>query len=1313
MSFSEELQRRRLIARPYIEFAPEDNPSVSGYIGPGTNLYGFADDVAGVAPVKGTALTIGQFTRAVCNDRLPLETPQASISLVDKGNQWKRWANRNWVLPRRKMRVKIRLKNPDETYTDGELFQGLSKDITFEDGTVDFTLYDTFGEVFNESIPAEMVDLESWPFAHSNAVGKPYPIVYGKMDNSLEYVENFRGTLSEPSGAVVTDFAANVVSGAGESLSGVSYTYGIAPFDGVGDIIGQVTTVEVAVSGIHDEVVLTWNYSGPAASFRIWRTTNGFLQMTYTLDSTYIPVGTTTFTDSAPGYELPPTLPQQFIISYRQSAYYYISAVVGGLELTTGPVYIGLTPLNFDAIRYVTLNWDAVPGATSIIIRRGLQTYGWAVGIDHEWTIAGTATTFLDWLSDPTLGASTEPPFIDNTRPGALQCLYADTNLAGTSTFRYVACRGAAKLVRNVYVTKTPITERGTPKGSIERPNNVTVTIVGTLGTLNRRYRVTAVNEIGETTASNSVHANDCVDPMDGSNYVTLTWEAIEGALSYRVYRADPKTDFGFIVGTTDLTVDDTGFTPDLTQLVPEANTTGEHFENSEGPTREIPMRQTEGVDYSVSLVTVDGVLCTVLDFALDQGDHDVTADIWGIETAGDGTGDLIEGYFEQFHHFLCNFVFANYLTGAWFTSSPYVDSPSFTLAQSESEGRIATGYIGAGALVEPTTNQQAIYDWVAGTDVDLYYWEGLLKVSLPRDPDTIDRTVLTRMTMQDGILLDAPFRSVIDDTQVFNEIPWQAGPQYQGFRLSGRSLHPTSASRYGTRISPLMSYFWIRGLGTLVDVVEIKRVAWAKPKVYASYKAPIRTALKELAQPLLVTHPDGISDSETGWHDRLAKLIRADVDPASADVNVTVEDLESVETEDTSGAMFKYLRFTKASGTGTQTITGVGFEGKALLIWSTHQGSFGADTGAFQSFGIAASDYQACRFIRHPGGETNTTSAQAEQTDHIAYKVSATSGATPSLQATGVFTGFTDDGFTINWTVNDGVNDIFHAVVIGGDGVDAAVRSLKITGATNVVNDLGSGFTPDSFVVLGGAADEFGSGDYSLGAPFGSITSFGFSNGPETGDPTALNNVCAWTLGRGTGGAADSARGDHSDLISSVRIANFTGAGVFMNGRISAVADGGYTVTRVATGGGSQPRQHILALKGVRMAIRRLTAPSATGEQVIPLPFQTALLMAFTTGRSTNTNSDHLGLAMGAWQREDDIQGGTWIGGVDAASPSVYRRSSYDDIVIESRDRTTGAVEVQAGVVDASLTDLTLNFQAVAGNSEAVYVIAMAGVAS
>jgi len=69
-------------------------------------------------------------------------------------------------------------------------------------------------------------------------------------------------------------------------------------------------------------------------------------------------------------------------------------------------------------------------------------------------------------------------------------------------------------------------------------PTGLTATKVGKHegGTFEYSYRLTAFDHSGETLASESVTVTDCLETFDEENYVRLTWDAVPGAVGYRVY---------------------------------------------------------------------------------------------------------------------------------------------------------------------------------------------------------------------------------------------------------------------------------------------------------------------------------------------------------------------------------------------------------------------------------------------------------------------------------------------------------------------------------------------------------------------------------------------------------------------------------------------------------------------------------------------------------------------------------------------------------------------------------------------------------
>ncbi len=395
-----------------------------------------------------------------------------------------------------------------------------------------------------------------------------------------------------------------------------------------------------------------------------------------------------------------------------------------------------------------------------------------------------------------------------------------------------------------------------------------------------------------------------------------------------------------------------------------------------------------------------------------------------------------------------------------------------------------------------------------------------------------------------------------------------------------------------------------------------------------------------------------------------------------------------------------KYIQFTKATGTGVQTVSTVGFRGKAIFLWTTFQTALGGTTSALLSLGMSDGILQSCRFVNHPGAEATTTGAQDEQTDYFIRKVSATSGATPTVQVAGIFTGFTDDGFTINFTTNDGSAAICHAVILGGD-IEAQFSHVKMdcaAGESIDVTDIA--FRPSAYIVMGGAADEFGGGDYSVGAPYGSIHGFGFSN--------ASDNVSGWTLGI-SGGVADTYRGQMLSKVASVRAVTGSPALALMDARITANLDNGYTITRDVANAGTEPVQHVMCLKGVQFALGSFTAPLTAIDKVLTVPFEPDLIITQTMGIPSSENTSGMGLTIGSWQRADNESGGTYIGGVDAANPSSYRRGTFEDLIIEHRNPSTGTVTIAAAVDDTDDVSVTFGFTTVTGNADEILYMCLA----
>lgn len=111
----------------------------------------------------------------------------------------------------------------------------------------------------------------------------------------------------------------------------------------------------------------------------------------------------------------------------------------------------------------------------------------------------------------------------------------------------------------------------------LSTPTNLTVTATGTTGSTDYSYRVSALNDAGETLSTSAVSISNGNAELSATNYNALNWDDVSGATSYNVYGRE-ATGLGETYLTTvyESEYDDKGArTPSSTLFPPETNTTG------------------------------------------------------------------------------------------------------------------------------------------------------------------------------------------------------------------------------------------------------------------------------------------------------------------------------------------------------------------------------------------------------------------------------------------------------------------------------------------------------------------------------------------------------------------------------------------------------------------------------------------------------------------------------------------------------------------------------------------------------------------
>jgi hypothetical protein len=166
---------------------------------------------------------------------------------------------------------------------------------------------------------------------------------------------------------------------------------------------------------------------------------------------------------------------------------------------------------------------------------------------------------------------------------------------------------------------------------------------------------------------------------------------------------------------------------------------------------------------------------------------------------------------------------------------------------------------------------------------------------------------------------------------------------------------------------------------------------------------------------------------------------------------------------------------FTARSGAGSQSITGLGFQPKCLLLWATgsvgRAGASTRDAGIQLSLGVAAAfggtTRQQC--VRWSAIDAVTTAREIESissTQVLNALTVASNGASTAI-ATAALASFDSDGFTLTFAVATKALEVAY-LAIGGADITAQVSTfLTGTGAGARTHSAVFGFDPDVLITF------------------------------------------------------------------------------------------------------------------------------------------------------------------------------------------------------------------------------------------------------
>ena len=192
-------------------------------------------------------------------------------------------------------------------------------------------------------------------------------------------------------------------------------------------------------------------------------------------------------------------------------------------------------------------------------------------------------------------------------------------------------------------------------------------------------------------------------------------------------------------------------------------------------------------------------------------------------------------------------------------------------------------------------------------------------------------------------------------------------------------------------------------------------------------------------------------------------------------------------------GVFCKKGTFTKNTGTGTQDITTVGFQPKALILWTSNQTVETFEEHAHVSYGFSDGTNDCVTVHRVEDNSTTSDNDSNLYNDAIVQIINASTSGAEEARAT--LNAWLSNGFQLNWSVNTTPAAVIHYMAIGGDSITNVKVGTQSVGTTTTGNKsyTGVGFQPDFLLTINSGALP-GAGSYTYNTTIETHAGLGIS---------------------------------------------------------------------------------------------------------------------------------------------------------------------------------------------------------------------------
>ena len=145
-------------------------------------------------------------------------------------------------------------------------------------------------------------------------------------------------------------------------------------------------------------------------------------------------------------------------------------------------------------------------------------------------------------------------------------------------------------------------------------------------------------------------------------------------------------------------------------------------------------------------------------------------------------------------------------------------------------------------------------------------------------------------------------------------------------------------------------------------------------------------------------------------------------------------------------GGKYKIMNHTQPASTGTQAVSGAGFQPKGLFSFSGCVASEGFSTGAWSLWGVGSSSAYG-----HVAGVQADDSLRSRDTSYSSYFLGCytPSGTSTNIDSRATLASLDSDGFTLSWTTANSPQRLFTTVAFGpsASAGGPARRRVYVTG--------------------------------------------------------------------------------------------------------------------------------------------------------------------------------------------------------------------------------------------------------------------------